>query len=302
MTDWLAVALRFALYLDLMLLAGLAARCIYAAHPTSLLPSRRTLSAIAGLALILSGASFVYSVAGMAGVAVTDLDQDTLRFVLAETTPGLSFLVRVAALFAALVAIAFVGRTRTASWVAAAASGAALATLAWIGHAAVSEGTAGTIHLLSDVVHLLAAAIWVGALAVLLASLIPPRAQSRSQNDLHSALHAFSTAGSIVVALLLLTGTVNLWLTVGPSGLPLLPASSYGQLLILKLLLFLAMLGLAALNRIRLTPRLASALAEGNTTAATRALRRSIVAEATAAVAIGALVAWLGMLAPPSPL
>jgi putative copper resistance protein D len=299
--DWLAAALRFGLYLDLMLLAGLAARCIYAAHPTSLLPSRRTLSAIAGLALILSAASFLYSVAGMAGVAVTDLDQDTLRFVLAETTPGWSFLVRVTALCVALVAIAFASRTRTAIWVAAAASGAALATLAWIGHAAVSERTAGTIHLLADVVHLLAAAIWVGALAVLLASLIRPPAQSRPLSDMHGALHAFSTAGSIVVALLLLTGTVNLWLTVGPSGLPLLPASPYGQLLILKLLLFIAMLGLAALNSMRLTPRLAAALAEGDTRAAIGALRASIVAEAAAAVVIIALVAWLGMLAPPSP-
>jgi putative copper resistance protein D len=299
-TDWLAAALRFALYLDLMLLAGLAARCVYAARQASLLPSRRVLSALGGLAVILSVTGFLYSVAGMAGVAVTDLDQDTLRFVLAETTPGWSFLVRLAALTAALVAIAFVTRRRTAIWVVAAASGTALATLAWVGHAAVSEGPAGTIHLLSDVAHLLAAALWVGALAVLLASLIQPPAQSRPLSDMHDALHAFSTVGSIVVALLLLTGTVNLWLTVGPSGLPLLPASPYGQLLILKLLLFLAMLGLAALNRVRLTPRLAAALAKGDTRTATGALRASIVAEAAAAVVIVALVAWLGMLAPPS--
>ncbi len=302
MTDWLAVALRFALYLDLMLLAGLSARCIYAARPASLLPSRRALFAMGGLGVVLSVAGFLYSVAGMAGVAVTDLDQDTVRFVLAETTPGWSFAVRVTALTVALVATAFVSRTGIAIWVVAGASGAALATLAWVGHAAVSEGTAGTTHLLSDVIHLLAAAIWIGALAVLLRALIQPRAKNRSLEELQGALHAFSTVGSIVVALLLLTGSVNLWLIVGPSALPLLPMSPYGQLLILKLLLFLAMLGLAALNRMRLTPRLASALAEGDTIAATRALRTSIVAEAAAAVAIIALVAWLGMLAPPSAL
>src|SRR3546814_563986 len=43
----------------------------------------------------------------------------------------------------------------------------ALATLAWTGHGAADEGLLGWVHLGADITHLLAAGIWVGALAAL---------------------------------------------------------------------------------------------------------------------------------------
>jgi len=60
------------------------------------------------------------------------------------------------------------------------------------------------------------------------------------------------------------------------------------------------MLIFAAANRWRLTPRLATARAVGDTKMAVRSLRSCVALEAGAAVLLLALAAWLGTLAPPS--
>lgn len=102
------------------------------------------------------------------------------------------------------------------------------------------------------------------------------------------------------MALLLLTGLVNSWFLVGPDHLSALAPSAYGLLLVAKVVLFAGMLGLAAINRFRLTPGLGAALAGAPPQAALAALRRSIVLETAAAIAVLALVSLLGTLAPPA--
>ena len=111
-----------------------------------------------------------------------------------------------------------------------------------------------------------------------------------------SALTGFAVAGSIIVALIVVTGFINVWMIVGVEGALRLPTTLYGKLLIAKLALFVAMLGLAAANRWRLTPRLA--WASDNDVGGVRALRISIALETGAALLILALVAWLGTLSP----
>ena len=59
------------------------------------------------------------------------------------------------------------------------------------------------------------------------------------------------------------------------------------------------MLWLAASHRFRLTPALGAALEQGDAASAAFTLRRSLVVETVLALAILALVAWLGTLAPP---
>lgn len=297
MTEGAAIALRFALYLDLLLLFGLAAYPLYAASPS---PTRRSgLAALAALGIVLSIAGFGLMTAQMAGVAFSEIDRETLRFVMLDTTPGSAFLVRTAALTAA-TALALASMRRGPGWLIAGAAASALATLAWTGHAAVTEGAAGALHRLSDIIHLLAAGAWIGALAMLLKALVSAGARDDMIVDLQRALVKFGIAGSVMVALVAASGLVNGWMIVGPAGLPLLPGTLYGQLLIAKLALFAAMLLFAAVNRWRLTPRLVAARASGDAQMAVRALRTSIALEAAAAVLIIALVAWLGTLAPPS--
>jgi putative copper resistance protein D len=104
-----------------------------------------------------------------------------------------------------------------------------------------------------------------------------------------------------LVAILVASGLINSWFLVGPERLPGLVTTPYGQLLLLKLGLFVGMLGLAASNRFRLTPALAASLdSDAGQERALAALRRSLILESSLAFAVLGLVAWFGMLAPVS--
>lgn len=295
MFDWIGVALRFGVYADLLLLFGLAVYPLYAASPSRPLGGRAIIAGLAGLGLLLSALSFLQTVASMSGATIAGIDRETFDFVLFETPPGDAFLWRTTALATALVA-ALVQSAKIRSLMVTLGAGVALGTLAWTGHAAVTEGTAGTIHRLADGLHLLAAGAWLGALAVLVTLLFAHIEDERSVAAARSALAGFAVAGSIIVASIVTTGLINVWMIVGVEGALRLPTTFYGQLLIVKLMLFAAMLGLAAANRWRLTPRLASGDAGSNS--GVRALRVSIALETSAAVLILALVAWLGTLSP----
>ena len=206
------------------------------------------------------------------------------------------------AVAAALAVAVLVARKadRNALVASAALGGISCASFAWMGHGAATEGPGGTIHLVSDILHALAAGVWVGAL-VAFGGLLFRRAKSvRLDGVLHSALHRFSGVGSGLVAVLVASGLVNSWFLVGPERLSGLWTTPYGQLLSLKLVLFVGMLALAAANRFRLTPALGAALADGTREPALRALRRSLMLETGLAVAVLGLVAWFGMLAPVS--
>ena len=109
----------------------------------------------------------------------------------------------------------------------------------------------------------------------------------------------FANIGTVAVALLVLTGLINAGLLIGIDRLPMLWTSLYGQLLLIKLALFAVMLALAATNRFRLTPALGRILASADPSRRVGDLRISLAAESAAAIAILALVAWLGALSPP---
>jgi putative copper export protein/mono/diheme cytochrome c family protein len=128
-----------------------------------------------------------------------------------------------------------------------------LGSLALAGHGADDTGSAGVWHLGADILHLLAAGGWLGALIPLVFVL----RQARKPDWLPIAQQAtlrFSTLGLVTVATLIATGLVNTWYLVGSP--PTLVGTPYGRLLLVKLALFAAMLSLAAVNRVRLTPRL----------------------------------------------
>ncbi|WP_315760457.1 CopD family protein [Sphingomonas sp. Y38-1Y] len=80
--------------------------------------------------------------------------------------------------------------------------------------------------------------------------------------------------------------------------MPSLPFTLYGQLLLAKLGAFAAMVGLASLNRFRLTPALGSVASSGAARREIGALRLSLAFEAALGIAVLALVAWLGTLEP----
>ncbi|HEY6865389.1 MAG TPA: CopD family protein, partial [Burkholderiales bacterium] len=159
-----------------------------------------------------------------------------------------------------------------------------LASIAWTGHAAAEEGADRIVHLSADVLHLIAAGAWVGALWPLAAALA-------RDSDGARAARRFSALGIACVATLIATGIANAWYTVG--SLPAMIGTPYGRLLTAKLTLFAAMLALASVNRLRLTPRLES----GDAPARAR-LRRNAAIEAALGLAVIALVGVLGATVP----
>ena len=155
--------------------------------------------------------------------------------------------------------------------------------------------------MVADIIHAVAAASWLGALAALTILLL--RRTAPDDPAIHRALHGFAGLGTLAVGLLVLTGLVNSWFLVGPAQIAELGTSLYGQLLIAKLVLFALMLALAAGNRFRLTPVLGAVLMSGeDPRQALQRLRRSVVAEALAGAVLLAIVAGMGTLAPPSAL
>jgi putative copper resistance protein D len=253
---------------------------------------------VAGLGLLLGAlAALLAQSVVMADDPAAALDPATIWAVLSGTAFGHGLAARLAATLAALLATGVLAPSPRL-WRALAAMGALiLASFAWTGHGAADEGAAGLVHLAADLIHLLAAGVWLGALAALLSlALQLDRANQDQVRSLHTGLARFSGVGSATVAALLLSGLINSWVLVGPSHLRDLATSAYGLLLLAKLAVFSAMLGLAGLNRFWLTPRLAGQLQGPD--AALRALRLSLLTETAAGVLVLVLVGYLGALAP----
>ncbi|MFM9487710.1 copper homeostasis membrane protein CopD [Pseudomonas monachiensis] len=304
MSDSANVVLRFVLYVDLMLLFGVALFGLYSLKGQerlsgTVLPFHRLSTATVGLGALLSVAGMVLMVRAMSGESdVTEL-RPHLEMMLSETDTGLAWAVRMIALAVAGLALMLNPRAPGISLViAATAGGISLASLAWNGHGAMDEGSRRFWHFTTDILHLLAAGAWLGALLAF-ALMAQPRALQTEAHIrlLARAVRRFELVGALVVLIITVTGVVNYLFIVGPK-LDEVLLSQYGVLLAIKVLLFAGMLALAALNRFHLGPLLERSLREGQYRVAAHALRRSVVVEMAAAFLIVGLVAWLGTLSP----
>jgi len=298
----MAIAIRFVTYVDLMLLFGAAAFAIHVVRPPWLkveLPWG-WMAGGALIGIVASAASLTTLAASMTGVPLSQVDRGSLELVLSVPSLGLSFGVRAAA----LLAVAALGLIRLPAvprlWAMLAASAIALAALAGVGHANMDSGALGWLHLVGDVFHLLAAALWIGAIAGLLIMVVKARRAASAGEADHAwrALAGFANVGTIAVGVIVVTGLINMLAIVGLPGIPSLPDTPYGRLLLIKLILFVAMLALAAMNRFRHVPQLEEMVRGGRPASALPRLRLSLVAEAACGIAILLLVAWLGALDP----
>jgi putative copper resistance protein D len=175
---------------------------------------------------------------------------------------------------------------------------ALVGTLALAGHAGAGSGIEGNIHLSADILHLVAASAWVGAL-VPLAVLLGAARRNEDHASLPVAREAtlrFSALGIASVGTLLATGIVNSWVLAG--SVPALIGTGYGRLLLVKVALFLAMLSIAAINRLRLTPDVVQDLDVPTRLNALRKLRNNSLIEATVGAVILFVVGVLGTLEP----
>jgi copper transport protein len=241
---------------------------------------RRWLLLGAGIGVL--GALLTPGVEGamLAGTPATGLlDPGTWRLGLASSTGH--------AALAALLGLLLMGLGLLASSRVALGLGAVLTLCSFLltGHAATAPPRWLALPALA--LHVTGIAWWLGSLVPLLLLL-----RSEPSGRMVRHLRRFSAIALPLVVLLLLAGTVLAGLQLRSFGA--LVTTSYGLLLLLKLVGVALLLGLAALNKLRLTP----ALARGEPRA-TRRLGHSIWAEIGCAVAIIAVTAVLGETPPP---
>ena len=299
---WL-VSARLAQYLGLMSGFGLAVFVLHALqreHAGASITMR--VLRVAGAA---SAVALVASLFGLWAMARSMSDGSaagtwtTAQTLLTHTTVGTTWIIRVVLLIAiiGIAGLRFEPRRRIAT-VAVLGAGA-LATLAWTGHGAMSEGALAWVHLAVDIAHLVAAGAWIGALLALI--LIARHTRGGTDDETVRLLAAtssgFAGLGSIIVATLVVTGIVNYVLVVGPTVSQVI-TTPYGWLLLTKLALFAGMLVLASANRFRFVPALVRAFRDNDTPVAVATLRRSLWTEASLALAVLAVVSWLGSLNP----
>lgn len=160
---------------------------------------------------------------------------------------------------------------------------AALAGFVVSGHVATASPRWLTVPALA--LHVAVAAAWIGSFAPLL------RRLARDNKGTLPTIRRFSRYMTTGLPILLICGVAVS--AVQLQGVAALTASDYGYLLLAKLGLVAALIGLAANNKLRLTPRLATM------PRAKRALERAIAAEIALGLAIVSVTAFLSQTMPP---
>nr|WP_205775918.1 copper resistance protein CopC [Micromonospora tulbaghiae] len=179
---------------------------------------------------------------------------------------GTTHLVRLGLLAAAVFLLRplFAGPIgRTDGIILAVLGGAALFTWPLAGHAAASPAPA--VSVVVDAVHLGGMAVWLGGL-VMLAVFLLRRADER---ELDAILPIWSRWAALAVAALLLAGTVQGLIEV--ASIQALFDTTYGRLLLAKIVLFALVIGVAAYSRALVRRRVAAGRPG--------AMRRAVVAE-----------------------
>jgi putative copper export protein len=225
------------------------------------------------VAMTLGAAWFLLRAASIAGAETVRQAIAALPVVALHTQFGQLLLAR----FAILVVLLPLIRRNGVGAIALAA--AALGLQPAIGHAGAMEGFAGYSLMCAEILHVLAAGTWLGALVPLLICLA-----SIPSDDAAVVLRRFFPFGLTAVCVIAATSVVQSVVLV--ASVPALFGTAYGRVALLKLLLFLLLLIFAAANRFVFT----SSRGAG--------LRRSISGEVGFALAVTLAAGFLAHLTP----
>jgi putative copper resistance protein D len=296
------IASRFIHYAAVLTLFGAALYPLYsfreglAVGGAALVPALRRLFAGAALLAFLGGVGwFVFTTAAMAGDMALVFDLETLRTMVLATDFGPLWLIRLVFLMLVVAFLPAWPSSRASLYLLPICAALLLASLAFTGHVRATTGLSRIAHTMSDAVHLLTAGLWLGGLLPLSILVVQAVGGSEAAIGIGEVLTRFSRTATAAVALLVLTGLVNGWFLVG--SLRALVETTYGQLLLVKVALFLLMALLASLNRFVVTPRLA-VLSGGERTTLLRRLHLQVFCEQVLGCVVLAIVSLLGTLEP----
>jgi copper resistance protein D len=260
------------------------------------------LALVAWSTVIVSAVLWFWVVAASISGAPTmlDVDGETLQTVLLQTHFGHLWAFRLGC----CVPLGILLFSGSRELIIAILSFVILASLAVAGHSGAVVTNAGLLPIVGDMGHLIAAAFWPGGLVPLLILLAGQyrAADQTTKRLVADVVRRFSSLSLVVVGLLAGTGLLNTYFIVGSVGA--LFTTDYGRLLLLKIALFVLMLGLGALNLLVLKPRLSrAAMVETQTAGAimtpTSSLIRSVACETFLAAGVVLVVGFLGATPPP---
>lgn len=307
MIDVGLIASRFPHYFFVTTLAGVSIFPLYAyaaAEPIGLRRWRQRILLAAAVGALLSGLLwFVFSVANMSGALAGVINPETVWTVMHDTGFGNVWIAR---LILSVITVGLIWNRFDIKFdhrrdlITPVLAAVLLISLAGVGHSQIDEGLAGLIHVASDATHLLAAGAWLGGLLPLGYILLLHRRETglAQQSELSKILLRFSGMGYVAVAMLVGSGLINGWFLIGNvSGLF---ATPYGQLLIVKLVLFAGMLALAVSNRFWLVPVLTAGEEGGRngSTAWSGKLRNHVLGEQFLGLTVLLVVSVLGTMRP----
>jgi copper transport protein len=248
--------------LALLLLSLGGAVVLVIALPTAPWHVRRRLyGVLAGLATALALVALLnifFQGAAAGGIGILDAFRWNVFTTVLETRFGEMMLVQAAlAVTLALTAMALrhsESRDRRALTALTLVLGAGMAlTPSFSGHAS----TAGTLAIVSDIAHVIAAALWTGGLGFLVVALVLARDDRWPLAT--RAVPRFSNLAVVSVATLLIAGVINGYLQVRTWSA--LWETEYGVLLLAKIALVVPLLGLGAYNNRYAVPRLKAGIA-----------------------------------------
>ena len=233
---------------------------------------------------LLSGVGWLLLVtASMAGAWSAAFEPSTLSLVLGRTFFGQVW--RWHLLINALLLLLLLSPLRTSRTLQLTLGGLLLATLAPVGHGAMFDGVTGRWLILNQLLHLTCVSVWLGGLMLLLMVLRRPDGHS-----IEALLRRFSGVGYGLVVGLLITGLINVRALTGAFWpTPLL--TGFALILLIKVSLVGAMLGLALFNRLRID----------DCQQHLPTLRRSVLLEWLLGMGAVAAVSLLGTLPPMMP-
>ncbi|MGW3191948.1 copper resistance CopC/CopD family protein [Streptomyces ardesiacus] len=244
LTATLHKAARYLSYLAVALLVGTAA-FVALCRPPDPAPLRRPLVAAWWTLLAATVALLVLRAPYEAGTGPSAaLDPAALGDTL-TTRPGALLLTRLGLLVPVGAYLARTARARRGSTRPAAGVGVVLAVALALTWAAAEHAAAGPqvpVAMASSVLHLLATAVWLGGLVALLTTLRASRSAPGA-----ATVVRFSRTAFAAVTVLVVTGVYQSWRGLG--SWQALTATTYGRLLLAKVVLVAVLLGAAAVSR-----------------------------------------------------
>jgi putative copper resistance protein D len=300
----LLVVMRFIQYMAVMILFGSSLFLYYVTEKSEIYRSYRThiaafvqrVAFYVSLAALLSAIGWLEcETVLMSGDATGYRDSSTIITVLNGTEFGEIWRWRLVLLLVMPIILGWrlLSHRAPLGWPILVSGMILVASLAGVGHGAMGIGFGAWVHLGNQAIHLLAAAVWVGGLLSLFHAIRFARNSAHGIEIQRHVLNRFSLVGFTAVLLIVTSGTLNSWFLVG--SLDALLHTTYGQVLIVKVLLFLCMIALALFNRLFLMPQLRGT---DYTEGSLRILLRSVAAEQIFAILVVASVSLLGTLPP----